>query len=128
MPKQEKNKNKNTYSSTHPCRKTIRHIPTDTHRHTIVATHTTLLVLCMCHAGGCWSWLTAVRAALVPVSGYFAKRAYYLQRCSPVVGPGMAPGGRVGSVTMRLTLNGGDRYRPPTGILPPSQRPPEGCI
>lgn len=28
---------------------------------------------CACHAGGGCSWLTAVRAALVLVSGYFAK-------------------------------------------------------
>lgn len=39
---------KNTYSSTHPCRKTIQHIPTDTHRHTIFATLITILVLCIC--------------------------------------------------------------------------------
>lgn len=100
-----------------------------THRHTVVDTHATILVLCtcVCHAGGCWSWLTAVRAALVPVSGYFAKRAYYLQRWSPVEGPDIAPGRRFGSAAMRLVLNWGDSYRPPPGILPLAQRPPEGC-
>lgn len=52
-----------------------------THRHTLRATHNTvgLLCMCVCHGGGCLSWLTAVRAALVAASGYFAKRAYYLQ-------------------------------------------------
>lgn len=81
----------------------------------------------VCHAGGCWSWLTAVRAALVPVSGFFAKWAYYLQWWSPVEGPAVAPGGRFGSAAMRQALNGGDRYRPPTGILPPRQRALEVC-
>lgn len=115
-------------SFTHLCI-TIMHKPSYTHRHTVVDTHTTILVLCtcVCHAGGCWSWLTAVRAALVPVSGYFAKRAYYLQRWSPVEGPDIAPGRRFGSAAMRLVLNWGDSYRPPPGILPPAQRPPEGC-
>lgn len=47
----------------------------------------------VCHAGGCWFWLTAVRAALLSVSGHFAKQAYYLQRQSLVEGPGIAPGG-----------------------------------
>lgn len=62
---------------------------------THIHAHTLILELCMvvCHAGGCWFWLTAVRAALLSVSGHFAKQAYYLQRQSLVEGPGIAPGG-----------------------------------
>lgn len=67
----------------------------------------------VCHAGGCWFWLTAVRAALLSVSGHFAKQAYYLQRQSLVEGPGIAPGGWFGSGAMRQALNRGDRYRHP---------------
>lgn len=61
-------------------------------------THTLILAQCMCvcHAGGCWSWLTAVRAALVTMSGYFAKQAYYLQQWSPAEGPSMSQGADLG--------------------------------
>lgn len=64
------------------------------------------------------------------VSGYFAKRAYRLQRRSP---PRWSPeeeeeGDKtIGSVAMRRSLNGGDRHRLPAGIQTPPQRP-AGCV
>lgn len=44
---------KNLHTFTHLCTKTMVHVPTYTCRHTIVATHTTILVLCMCVCVSC---------------------------------------------------------------------------
>lgn len=59
------------------------------HRPSISATHNSILTACAWLAEGCLSWLSAVKAALVPLSGYFAKRAYYLQQWRSVGEPGI---------------------------------------
>lgn len=102
--------------------------PTHTKIKPTILTHSFMYCtcVCVCHAGGCLSWLTAVRAALAPVSEHFAKRAYYLLRWSPVEGPGIAPGGRFGSAAMGQALNWGDRHRTPCWDpdLPPPPKDP----
>lgn len=45
------------------------------------------------HAGEGCSWLTAVRAALVPASGCFAKTTLLAATAEPAEGLGIAPGG-----------------------------------